>query len=66
MPTERHSTQPTIPSRTRPVAAGSVARAAAILKLAWLALATGSRMIPLGDNGMLIRELAARVSASGS
>jgi hypothetical protein len=31
---------------------------------AWAALAAGSRTIPFGDNGALLRELAARVAAS--
>jgi hypothetical protein len=32
------------------------------LSVAFAALTTGSRAIPLGDNGKLIRDLAARVS----
>jgi hypothetical protein len=36
------------------------------LKAAWAALTTGSRAIPLGDNGDLYRELAARLAASRS
>ena len=38
------------------------ARAAAVLKAAWAALTIGSRAIPLGDNGELFRELAARIA----
>jgi len=35
-----------------------------IFRAAWAALAAGSRAIPFGDNGALLRELAARVAAS--
>jgi hypothetical protein len=35
------------------------------LSVAFAALTTGSRAIPLGDNGKLIREFAARVGRSG-
>jgi len=41
-----------------------IARLAQGLRTAWAALATGSRTIPFGDNGALLRELAERVAAS--
>lgn len=36
------------------------------ISLAFAALATGSRTIPLGDNGSLLRELALRSARPGS
>ena len=36
------------------------------LSLAFAALVAGSRSIPMGDNGVLLRELAARAGRSGS
>ncbi len=38
--------------------------AARALEAAWAALSAGSRAIPLGDNGALYRELAARAAAA--
>ncbi len=35
------------------------------LSLAFAALVAGSRSIPMGDNGALLRELAARAGRSG-
>ena len=40
-------------------------RAVDVLSLAFAALVAGSRTIPLGDNGALLRELAARTGRSG-
>jgi len=40
-------------------------RAFDVLSLAFAALVAGSRSIPLGDNGALLRELAARAGRSG-
>jgi len=37
-------------------------KVASALKLAFAALGAGSRMIPLGDNGAVLRELAARAA----
>lgn len=42
-------------------AAQAAASSARTLKGAWAALTTGSRAIPLGDNGRLYQELAARI-----
>jgi hypothetical protein len=47
-------------------AAAIAARAAGVLKQAWAALTTGSRILPFGDNAELFRELAARIAASKS
>jgi hypothetical protein len=44
--------------------ATGAARAAGVLRAAWAALTIGSRTIPFGDNGTLLRELAARIAAS--
>jgi hypothetical protein len=41
--------------------ANILARAARVLAVAWTALAAGSRMIPLGDNGALLQALSARL-----
>jgi hypothetical protein len=40
-------------------------RAVDALSLAFAALVAGSRSVPLGDNGALLRELAARAARSG-
>ena len=44
--------------------AANAARAAGVLKAAWAALTTGSRTIPFGDNGAVLRDLASRIAAS--
>jgi hypothetical protein len=41
-------------------------RALDTLSLAFAAFVAGSRSIPMGDNGALLRELAARAGQSGS
>jgi len=46
------------------VHATAAARAAGVLRAAWAALAAGSRTIPFGDNGALLRDLASRIAAS--
>jgi hypothetical protein len=58
------STNTSSDSGARAVNAPSAARAAAVLRAAWAALMAGSRTIPFGDNGVLLRELAARIAAS--
>jgi hypothetical protein len=40
------------------------ARVAGVFRAAWAALKTGSRTIPFGDNGALLRDLASRIAAS--
>jgi hypothetical protein len=45
-------------------AAHLAAIAGRALEAAWAALSAGSRAIPLGDNGSLYRELAARAAAA--
>jgi len=40
-------------------------RAFDTLSLAFAAFVTGSRSVPMGDNGALLRELAARAKRSG-
>jgi len=45
-------------------AAANAARTAGVLKAAWAALTTGSRTIPFGDNGAVLRDLASRIAAS--
>jgi hypothetical protein len=40
---------------------GSAGNWRSAVRLAWAALLTGSRIIPLGDNGPLYHDLAARV-----
>jgi hypothetical protein len=47
-------------SLLRPTA-NILGRAARVLAVAWTALAAGSRMIPLGDNGALLQALTARL-----
>jgi len=48
----------------RAIRAASAARAAGVFRAGWAALTTGSRTIPFGDNGALLRDLAARIAAS--
>jgi hypothetical protein len=45
-------------------ATGAARAAAGVFRAAWAALTTGSRTIPFGDNGVLLRDLAARIAAS--
>jgi hypothetical protein len=58
------STNTSSDGAARPLHATSVGRAAGVFRAAWAALMTGSRTIPFGDNGALLRELAARIAAS--
>jgi hypothetical protein len=58
------STNTSSDSADRAVHATGAARVAGVLRAAWAALTIGSRTIPFGDNGTLLRELAARVAAS--
>ena len=56
----------TSPDSARSGHAMSAARAAGVFRAAWAALTTGSRTIPFGDNGALLRDLASRIAASNS
>jgi hypothetical protein len=58
------STNTSSDSADRAVHATGAARVAGVLRAAWAALMAGSRTIPFGDNGVLLRELAARIAAS--
>jgi hypothetical protein len=44
--------------------ATTAARAAGVFRAAWAALTAGSRTIPFGDNGAVLRDLAFRIAAS--
>jgi hypothetical protein len=50
----------------RAVHATRAARAAGVFRAAWAALTAGSRAVPFGDNGALLRDLAARIAASNN
>jgi hypothetical protein len=60
------STNTSSDGAARAVHATRAARAAGVFRAAWAALTAGSRAIPFGDNGVLLRDLAARIAASNN
>ena len=60
------STNTSSDGAARAVHATRAARAAGLFRAAWAALTAGSRAIPFGDNGALLRDLAARIAASNN
>ncbi len=58
------STNTSSDGAARAVHATGRARAAGVFRAAWAALTAGSRTIPFGDNGAVLRDLASRIAAS--